>query len=625
MVVDQSYPINENISTEAEEGTYASRAYNKVQGNNKMLRRLSVWIAKHLSEKQFIMLLAFLVGIGTAVAAQTLKLLIHEIEHMLTSQFDVTHSNWLFLVYPVVGIYLTALFIKYVVRDDIGHGVTKILYALSRRQGNIKGHNCWSSVVASALTIGFGGSVGAESPIVLTGSAIGSSLGRLFNLDHKTMMLLIGCGASGAVAGIFKAPIAGLMFTLEVLMVDLTMASLLPLLVSCLTAACITYAWTGMNPMFNFVLNDPFAVNRVPTSVMLGICCGFISLYFTRVMNSFEQVFGRLNNMYAKLALGGVVLAVLIYFFPPLYGEGYNTISVLINGRTPGEVDSVLNNSLFYGHQNLLLVYLGLIVLLKVFATTATNGGGGCGGTFAPSLFLGCIGGFVFSRLWNEYGLWDITVPETNYALLGMAGVMSGVFHAPLTGVFLIAELTGGYQLFIPLMIVSVASYLTINAFEKHSIYAMRLARKGELLTHHKDRSVLTLMTLDSIIDKERPLLYPDMYLGQIVQTVSTSKSLHFAVVDMKKGMLGVINLNKIRKIIFRSELYRMYKASQLMQQPEMILRTNDNMQTVMNKFAHCDAGTLPVLKPDGTFVGFVSRTRLYASYRQVMKDFSEE
>lgn len=625
MVVDQSYPINENISTETEEGAYASRAYNKVQGNNKMLRRLSVWIAKHLSEKQFIMLLAFLVGIGTAVAAQTLKLLIHEIEHMLTSQFDVTHSNWLFLVYPVVGIYLTALFIKYVVRDDIGHGVTKILYALSRRQGNIKGHNCWSSVVASALTIGFGGSVGAESPIVLTGSAIGSSLGRLFNLDHKTMMLLIGCGASGAVAGIFKAPIAGLMFTLEVLMVDLTMASLLPLLVSCLTAACITYAWTGMNPMFNFVLNDPFTVNRVPTSVMLGVCCGFISLYFTRVMNSFEQVFGRLNNMYAKLALGGVVLAVLIYFFPPLYGEGYNTISVLINGRTPGEVDSVLNNSLFYGHQNFLLVYLGLIILLKVFATTATNGGGGCGGTFAPSLFLGCIGGFVFSRLWNEYGLWDITVPETNYALLGMAGVMSGVFHAPLTGVFLIAELTGGYQLFIPLMIVSVASYLTINAFEKHSIYAMRLARKGELLTHHKDRSVLTLMTLDSIIDKERPLLYPDMYLGQIVQTVSTSKSLHFAVVDMKKGMLGVINLNKIRKIIFRSELYRMYKASQLMQQPEMVLRTNDNMQTVMNKFAHCDAGTLPVLKPDGTFVGFVSRTRLYASYRQVMKDFSEE
>lgn len=627
MLADQSYPLNNKVDvvTDIQENSHAPRAYNKVQGNNKTLRKLSVWIAKHLSEKQFILILAFLVGVGSAVAAQVLKLLIHEIEHMLTSQFDATRANWLFLVYPIVGIYLTALFIRFVVRDDIGHGVTKILYALSRRQGNIRGHNCWSSVVASALTIGFGGSVGAESPIVLTGSAIGSSLGRLFNLDHKTMMLLIGCGASGAVAGIFKAPIAGLMFTLEVLMVDLTMASLLPLLVSCLTATCITYVWTGMNPMFNFVLNDPFAVDRVPTSVLLGVCCGFISLYFTRVMNSFEQVFGRLNNMYAKLALGGVVLALLIYFFPPLYGEGYNTISMLLNGSSGNEANMVLNNSLFYGHQNLLLVYLGLIILLKVFATTATNGGGGCGGTFAPSLFLGCIGGFVFSRLWNEYGPWNMSVPETNYALLGMAGVMSGVFHAPLTGVFLIAELTGGYQLFIPLMIVSVASYLTINAFEKHSIYAMRLARKGELLTHHKDRSVLTLMTLDSIIDKERPLLHPDMYLGQIVQTVSTSKSLHFAVVDMKGGMLGVINVNKIRKIIFRSELYRMYKASQLMRQPEMILRTNDNMQTVMNKFAHCDAGTLPVLKPDGTFVGFVSRTRLYASYRQVMKDFSEE
>lgn len=627
MLADQSYPLNNKVDvvTDIQENSHAPRAYNKVQGNNKTLRKLSVWIAKHLSEKQFILILAFLVGVGSAVAAQVLKLLIHEIEHMLTSQFDATRANWLFLVYPIVGIYLTALFIRFVVRDDIGHGVTKILYALSCRQGNIRGHNCWSSVVASALTIGFGGSVGAESPIVLTGSAIGSSLGRLFNLDHKTMMLLIGCGASGAVAGIFKAPIAGLMFTLEVLMVDLTMASLLPLLVSCLTATCITYVWTGMNPMFNFVLNDPFAVDRVPTSVLLGVCCGFISLYFTRVMNSFEQVFGRLNNMYAKLALGGVVLALLIYFFPPLYGEGYNTISMLLNGSSSNEANMVLNNSLFYGHQNLLLVYLGLIILLKVFATTATNGGGGCGGTFAPSLFLGCIGGFVFSRLWNEYGPWNMSVPETNYALLGMAGVMSGVFHAPLTGVFLIAELTGGYQLFIPLMIVSVASYLTINAFEKHSIYAMRLARKGELLTHHKDRSVLTLMTLDSIIDKERPLLHPDMYLGQIVQTVSTSKSLHFAVVDMKGGMLGVINVNKIRKIIFRSELYRMYKASQLMRQPEMILRTNDNMQTVMNKFAHCDAGTLPVLKPDGTFVGFVSRTRLYASYRQVMKDFSEE
>ena len=590
---------------------------------DRIVLSISVWTRKHLSAKQFLLILALLVGIGSALAAQVLKLLIHEIEHLLTSQFDVTRANWLFLVYPVVGIFLTALFIKYVVRDDIGHGVTKILYALSRKQGNIRSHNPWSSVIASALTIGFGGSGGAGSPIVLTGSAIGSHLGQMFKLDHKTMILLIGCGASGAVAGIFKAPIAGLMFTLEVLMVDLTMASLLPLLVSCLTATCITYAWTGTQPMFNFVLNDPFTVERVPTAVLLGIFCGFISLYFTRVMNSFEQVFGKLGNMYAKLALGGAVLAVLIYCFPPLYGEGYNTISMLLSGG--GGAEAVLNNSLFYGHADWLIVYLCLIILFKVFATTATNGGGGCGGTFAPSLFLGCIGGFVFSRLWNAYGVFDVAVPETNYALLGMAGVMSGVFHAPLTGVFLIAELTGGYDLFLPLMIVSVASYLTIHAFERHSIYAMRLARKGELLTHHKDQSVLTLMSLDAIIDKERPKLRPDMYLGQIVQAISTSKSLHFAVVGLEGSLLGVINVNSIRKIIFRSELYRMYRAEQLMQQPQVTLRTDDSMQTIMEKFARCEAGTLPVLSPDDKYVGFVSRTRLLAAYRQVIKDFSEE
>lgn len=591
---------------------------------SKTLRLISYWVEKHMSPKQFSIVLSLLVGLGAAVAAWILKFLIHEIEHVLTSQFDVTQANWLFLVYPVVGIFLTALFIKYVVRDDIGHGVTKILYALSRQQGNIRRHNCWSSVIASALTIGFGGSVGAESPIVLTGSAIGSSLGRMFRLDHKTMMLLIGCGASAAVAGIFKAPIAGLMFTLEVLMIDLTMASLLPLLISCITATCVTYVFSGSESMFNFKLTDPFVVDRVPSAVLLGVCCGFVSLYFTRVMNSFEQVFGRLKNMYAKLALGGFVLAVHIYFFPPLYGEGYNVIGLLLNNSTGAEANQVLNNSLFYGHPEHLLLYLCLIILFKVFATTATNGGGGCGGTFAPSLFLGCISGFVFSRLWNDFGC-GVNVPETNYALLGMAGLMSGVFHAPLTGVFLIAELTGGYDLFIPLMIVSACSYLTIHTFEPHSIYAMRLARKGELLTHHTDRSVLTLMSLDSIIDKERPRLSPTMYLGQIVQAVSSSKSLHFAVVDMNGKLLGVINLNDIRKIVFRSELYRMYKAEQLMQRPRTMLRTDDSMQVVMDKFQQCDSGTLVVVNPDGTYEGFVSRTKLFSTYRQVLKDFSEE
>lgn len=589
----------------------------------RFIREISVFASRHLTPKQLIFTLALLVGVGSAIAAWVLKTLIEEIALLLTSHFDVTSANRLYLVYPVVGIFLCVMFVKFIVRDDISHGVTKILYALSRRQGDIRSHNCWSSVIASSLTIGFGGSVGAESPIVLTGSAIGSLLGRQFRVDHKTMMLLIGCGASGAIAGIFKAPIAGLMFTLEVLMVDLTMASLLPLLVSCLTATCITYTLAGTSPMFSFELTDPFIVRRVPTALLLGVTCGLVSLYFTRVMNSFEQVFGKLRHPAARLALGGVVLAVLIYFFPPLYGEGYGTISLLLSGDA--HASEVMNNSFFYGHETSLVTYLVLIILVKVFATTATNGGGGCGGTFAPSLFLGCIAGYVFSALWNIQTPFGITVPSTNYALLGMAGVMSGVFHAPMTGVFLIAELTGGYDLFIPLMIVSVCSYITIHTFEPHSIYAMRLARRGELLTHHKDRSVLTLMSLDAIIDKERPLLRPDMYLGQIVQAVSTEKALHFAVVDIKGGLLGIINLNGIRKLIFRSELYRMYRADQLMTRPSIVLRTDDSMTAVMERFSHTSTGTLPVLTPEGTFVGFVSRTRLLAAYRQVLKDFSEE
>ena len=587
--------------------------------------RIASWCEHRLSPRQFILLLSFIVGIATALAAQILKWLIHEIEHLLTSSFDVTQSNWLFLVYPVVGIYLTALFIKYIVRDDIGHGVTKILYAISRRQGHIRRHNCWTSVIASALTIGFGGSVGAESPIVLTGSAIGSDLGRIFKLDHKTLMLLIGCGASGAVAGIFKAPIAGLVFTLEVLMIDLTMASLLPLLISCLTATCVTYSLTGTEAQFSFQLLDPFTVERVPTAILLGIFCGLVSLYFTRTMNSFEQVFGRLKGLYPRLLLGGSVLAVLIYFFPPLYGEGYATIGTLLSGHAGEDVDSVMNNSLFYGHSEYLLLYLGLIILLKVFATTATNGGGGCGGTFAPSLFLGCISGFVFSRLWNQYAPIDIHVPETNYALLGMAGVMSGVFHAPLTGVFLIAELTGGYDLFIPLMIVSVSSYLTINVFEPHSIYSMRLARKGELLTHHKDRSVLTLMSLDAVIEKNVPQLRPDMDLGQVVRVVSNEKSNMFAVTDLKGTLLGVINLESIRKVIFRSELYRRYSVRQLMEQPRATLGTDEPMSTVMETFQNSDADMLPVVDAEHHFVGFISKARLFSAYRRIMVDFSEE
>ncbi len=583
------------------------------------------WLQQRLSPRQFLLLLSLCIGLASGLAANLLKWLIHTIEHILTSGFIITQGNLLYLVYPCIGILLSALFIKYIVRDNIGHGVTKILYALSRNQGFIKGHNCWSSVVASALTIGCGGSVGAESPIVLTGSAIGSFFGRITRMDHRTLMILIGCGASGAVAGIFKAPIAGLVFTIEVLMIDLTMASLVPLLVSCATAACVSYFLSGTSTMFEFSLTSAFCVERVPACTLLGVACGLISLYFTRVMNSFERVFSSIHNLYAKFLLGSVVLALLIYLFPPLYGEGYGTIETLLNADSNADAEAVLNNSWFYGHSSLLLVYLALIVLVKVFATTATNGGGGCGGTFAPSLFLGCIGGYIFASLWNMSTPFGVYLPCTNYALLGMAGVMSGVFHAPLTGIFLIAELTGGYQLLVPLIIVSAVSYITIHAFEPHSIYSMRLARRGELLTHDKDQSVLTLMRLDELTDTKRPSLDPDMTMGKMLQIISTSKHLHFGVVNAAGVLLGVVNINELRNIIFRSELYATFTVRQLMRPPKDVIRTDYPMTEVVAHFNSHDNSTLPVVNPQGVLVGFITRTRLFSEYREIMKDFSQE
>mgnify|MGYP000114795639 CR=1 FL=1 len=589
-----------------------------------LLEQFINWREKHLSQKQFILLLSFFVGILTSISAYILKQFIEWIASLLTAGFDNAGANWLFLVYPVVGIFLTALFIKYVVCDDIGHGVTKILYAISRRQGHIRRHNCWSSVIASGITIGFGGSVGAESPIVLTGSAIGSNLGQLFKMDHKTLMLLVGCGASGAIAGIFKAPIAGVVFTLEVLMIDLTMASLLPLLVSSITALVMMYVFTGTSAEFSFTLDNAFAVERIPTSILLGVFCGLISLYFTRAMNLCEDVFRKIPNMYVKLFLGGSVLSVLIYLFPPLYGEGYGMISLLLEGTSMHDWEAAMNNSLFYGDTKMLLVYLGLIVVFKVFASSATNGGGGCGGIFAPCLFLGCISGFIFSRFWNVNQM-GVYVPEKNYALLGMAGVMSGVMHAPLTSIFLIAELTGGYNLFVPLIIVSLVSYLTIIVFEPNSVYTTRLAKKGQLLTHHKDKAALTLMSLNSVVEKHDTRLSPDMKLGDMVMLISREKVNVFPVTDGTGHLLGIVVLHNIRKVLFRQELYNTFTAGQLMEKPAACLSIDDPMQVVMETIESTGADTLPVLDSSGVFIGFVSRTKLYAMYRQVMVDYSEE
>ena len=589
-----------------------------------LLQRFIIWREKNIKEKRFILILSFLVGIFTAFAALILKVIIHWIQNFLTDNFNATEANYLYLVYPVVGIFLTGLFVRYVVKDDISHGVTKILYAISRRQGRIKRHNTWSSIIASSITIGFGGSVGAEAPIVLTGSAIGSNLGTVFKMEHRTLMLLVGCGAAGAVAGIFKAPIAGLVFTLEVLMIDLTMSSLLPLLISAVTAATVSYIVTGTDAMFKFHLDQAFELERIPYVIMLGIFCGLVSLYFTRAMNSVEGVFGRLRTPYKKLIMGGAMLSILIFLFPPLYGEGYDTIELLLNGMSNAEWDTVMNNSFFYGHGNLLLIYLILIILFKVFASSATNGGGGCGGIFAPSLYLGCIAGFVFSHFSNEIEM-TAYLPEKNFALMGMAGVMSGVMHAPLTGVFLIAELTGGYDLFLPLMIVSVSSYLTIIMFEPHSIYSMRLAKRGQLLTHHKDRAILTLMSLDSVIEKYDEYLYPDMDLSELVKTISASRRDVFPVVDRQHRLVGIIYLDDVRPIMFRQELYHRFQIGQLMKEPVARLNIDDSMDVVLLTFDKTQAWTLPVVDTEGTFMGFIRKSHVLTLYRKTLADLSDD
>lgn len=591
--------------------------------NRSVIQRFIIWRENHIKEKNFILLLSFFVGAFSAVAALILKFLIHLIQSLLTNHFSLNSANVLYLVYPVIGIFIAGWLVRHVVKDDISHGVTKILYAISRRQGRIKRHNIWSSVLASSITIGFGGSVGAESPGVLTGSAIGSNLGSLFKMDHHTLMLLVGCGAAGAISGIFKAPIAGVIFTLEVLMIDLTMTSLLPLLISSVTAATVTFLVSGQSAMFKFNMDQPFLLDRIPYVIMLGILCGVVSLYFTRAMNSFENVFSKFNRPYQKFILGGVVLSALIFLFPPLYGEGYDTIELLINGSSISDWNSVMDHSFFYGSNNLIL-YLSLIVLLKVFASVATNGGGGCGGLFAPTLYLGCLTGFIFSYFNNTHGMGEF-LPEKNFALMGMAGVMSGVMHAPLTGVFLIAELTGGYDLFLPLMIVSVCSYLTIISFEPNSIYAIRLAKKGELLTHHKDKSVLTLLKMDNFVETDFIIVHPQMDLGELVRAISSSKRNIFPVVNDEDKLLGIVNLDDIRNIMFRQELYHRFTVNNFMNSAPARLLNTDTMEEVMKIFDDTKAWNLPVVDADGKYLGFVSKSKVFNSYRQVLVHFSDE
>lgn len=580
-----------------------------------------LWRERHLKERTLVIILALAVGLFGGLAAITLKYLISLISQTLTSHIDLNRGNILYILLPAIGVILTMLYVKYFVRDNISHGVTKVLYSISRNKSRLKRHNMYTSVVSSSITIGFGGSVGAEGPIVYTGAAIGSNIGQLFRMSPRNLMLLVGCGAAAGIAGIFKAPIAGMLFTLEVLMIDLTTVSIMPLLIASITSTTIAYVYTGYDFEFFFAQSESFYAAKIPFALILGVLCGLVSLYFTRVMNMMENFFSRMKSQSAKTLTGCSILSLLVFLFPPLYGEGYGSIVGLLNGDT----SSIVNGSMFYGEGSqvwFIILFIGVIILTKAFATSATNGGGGVGGTFAPSLYVGCMTGFLFAYVVNLLGFTEVSTK--NFALIGMAGVMSGVMHAPLMAIFLTAELTGGYMLFLPLLIVSTVSYGTIKIFEPYSIYTMRLAQRGDLLTHHKDKAVLTLLKINNVIENDFLPVTADMNLKQMVDTISRSHRNLFPVLDGENKLVGVVLLDDIRNIMFRPDLYKKMYVGNFMTSPPAVLELSDSMDMVMKAFDDSGAWNLPVVS-EGRYVGFVSKSKIFNSYRRVLRHYCED
>jgi chloride channel protein, CIC family len=570
-----------------------------------------------IDQVRLLYLLSLVVGLLSALAAALLKNTIHFAQNFLTNR----SGSILYFFFPLAGMLLTVLFVKYVVRDKIGHGISRILYAISKKKGNLRVHNTWTSIIASTLTIGFGGSVGAEAPIVLTGSSIGSSIGRFFKLNYRSITLLIGCGAAGAVSGIFKAPIAGIVFVLEILMLDLTISSVVPLLISSVTAATVAYFLMGDKVLFSFTVVEPFNISNIPWYIVLGIISGMLSLYFSKMTLFLEGSYEKIKNIYFRLVIGGLVLCGLVYLFPPFYGEGYSTIMSLLQGNT----NAVFNSSVFGNlSDNFLLIILFMtgLILLKVVVSSSTNGAGGVGGIFAPTLFIGGINGYFVATLLKRIA--GVDLPDNRFVLVGMAGLMAGVMHAPLTAIFLIAEITGGYTLLIPLIITSTVAYITTRSFEKHSIYHVQLAERGELITHDKDKAVMTMMNWKKEIETDLIKVKPTQKLGDLVKIISQSKRNIFPVVDEYNILEGVVSLDDVREIMFNQELYSTMIIRELMTIPPSYIDKKESIEVVMETFRKTGAWNLPVLD-NGYYVGFISKSRIFAKYRDLLMEFSEE
>jgi CIC family chloride channel protein len=588
---------------------------------NQFVRRILHQNLFEIDQVKLVYFLSLIVGLLSALAAALLKYSIHYTHKILTERITSESGSYMYLAYPLIGMLLTFLFVRYIVRDNIGHGISRILYSISRKKSHLKAHNTWTSIVASTLTIGFGGSVGAEAPIVLTGSSIGSAIGRFFKLNYKNITLLIGCGAAGAISGIFKAPITGIVFTLEILMLDLTISSIIPLLISSVTAATVAYFLMGDKVLFSFNVVGAFNISNIPWYLLLGIISGLIALYFSKMTLFLEGSYNKITNAYLKLILGGIVLGGLIYLFPPLYGEGYDTIMSLLQGNP----DLVFNNSAFSQFSDnflAIILFLSGLVLLKVVASSSTNGAGGVGGIFAPTLFIGGINGYLLAGILRK--ITSANLPDNRFVLVGMAGMMAGVMHAPLTAIFLIAEITGGYNLLIPLIITSTAAYITTRSFEKHSIYHVQLAESGDLITHDKNKAVLTRMNWKKEIETDLLKVKPTDTLGELVKIIARSKRNLFPVVDEYNILEGVVSLDDVREIMFQQELYDSTFMRDLMTIPPSYIDKKENIETVMDAFRKTDAWNLPVLD-NGYYVGFISKSRIYATYRELLVEFSEE
>jgi CIC family chloride channel protein len=588
---------------------------------NRFFKRILHHNLFEIDQVKLVYFLSLVVGILSALAAALLKYSIHYTHKILTEGITRQSGSYLYLAYPMIGMLLTFSFVRYIVKDNIGHGISRILYSISRKKSHLRTHNTWTSIIASTLTIGFGGSVGAEAPIVLTGSSIGSALGRFFKLNYKNITLLIGCGAAGAVSGIFKAPIAGIVFTIEILMLDLTISSIVPLLISSVTAATVAYFLMGDKVLLTFNVVGAFNISNIPWYLLLGIISGLISLYFSKMTLFLEGSYNKITNAYLKLILGGIVLGGLIYLFPPFYGEGYDTIMSLLQGNS----DIVFNNSIFSqlsGNFLAIMLFMSGLVLLKVVASSSTNGAGGVGGIFAPILFIGGINGYLVAGILKK--VMSVDLPDNRFVLVGMAGMMAGVMHAPLTAIFLIAEITGGYNLLIPLIITSTAAYITTRSFEKHSIYHVQLAKRGDLITHDKDKAVLTLMNWKKEIETDLLKVKPTDTLGDLVKIIARSKRNLFPVVDNYNILEGVVSLDDVREIMFQQEFYNTTLVRDLMTIPPSYIDKKENIEAVMEAFRKTEAWNLPVLD-NGYYVGFISKSRIYSTYRELLVEFSEE